>query len=497
MQAETGDFDLFRLDYETSLLLFSYDVQTFTQIVTNGSSKPTSHPTGRRSKRSAVPPNIRHPRLRRIGIDLIVGLLLTSLLIGGKYLLEQTRPAGFVEESLYNWLQFKLRPAKQQEDIVVVDIRNLAVENGYYTSRPQLQQLLQTLLRDSDHRPRAIGIDIDFSPKNEGLPLTDRDEEFLNFCLDRRFLVNNRIFVGIDSSLRFGPDAWLISPKYRSLAAYVGRAVPEKKSVTSTNPKVDQWVNVPYMDDKGNEETACILSLGTALAGPPLELKKEIRWAVHRSEDVREEGISYRQFWVDFSPIDYFRAHAVIVSLADGRPTTGSLAQLADKIVLVGRGLGEIEDQGLQATDIFHVPGHAEDYAGVYLHACAIYTLLRPVFHLSGPGRVVMDTVFSLAAFGFIALIRLFYSGHRKEVNIAGLSRLVTWFALAAVFIVGELMLNITRLLWDDYLVVMIALIAHSWVERHEGLAHEATVWLHTRWRGLVLQKPPKPQRRP
>jgi CHASE2 domain-containing sensor protein len=453
-------------------------------------SEPESHPTDRPSERS---PDTRSAQLRRIATDFLVGILLTALLIGGKYLLEQTRAASFVEESLYNWLQFKLKPAQERQDIVVVDIRNLGVVNGDYTSRPQLQQLLQILLRDPDHRPRVIGIDVDFSPRQQGVPLTDQDEDFLNFCLQNRVLVSNRIFVGINSSLKFGPDAWLISPRYDPLAAYVGRATPEKGTITSANPKVDQSVDVPYMDDQGNKKTASILSLGAALAGPPPQVKPQIRWAVDRGEDVQEDGISYRQFWVDFSPIDYIRDHAVVVSLADGRPTTGSLTQLANKVVLLGRGLGETEAQGLQATDIFHVPGHAEDYAGVYLHACAIYSLLRPVFHLTELGRMLMDTVFSIAAFGFIALVRLFYLNRRvDEVNVERLSGVVTWFTLAAVFIVGELMLNSTRLLWDDYLLVMVALIAHGWIEKHEELAHEARGWLHARWRGLALQKPPR-----
>ena len=112
------------------------------------------------------------------------------------------------------------------------------------------------------------------------------------------------------------------------------------------------------------------------------------------------------EFLVDYSPLALLAGSAPDAL----NPDELAKADLRDKIVLLGR--------TKNTMDTFTVPGKPEQpYAGVFLHACAIYTLEnRPLYRLTELGRIVIDFVFSLMIFGPSLLIRLSRHKQGKEV---------------------------------------------------------------------------------
>ena len=137
---------------------------------------------------------------------------------------------------------------------------------------------------------------------------------------------------------------------------------------------------------------------------------------------------------------------------------------LANKVVLLGR--------TRNTTDTFTVPGKPEKpYAGVFLHACAAYTLLeRPLYRLKEPGRFLLDFVLSAAIFGFVLGVRWHpHSPHVDEFLEHRLPQLLALF-VAVLLILCELWLvPRTHLMWDDFLLVAGVLLVHTPIERAAG----------------------------
>ncbi|MBV9300964.1 MAG: CHASE2 domain-containing protein [Acidobacteriaceae bacterium] len=443
-------------------------------------------------------------RFHHILRDSFTALILTVALAWLKGEAEKLQRFAFLEEYLYDWLQFNLKPIEPKQRIVVVDFEDFPMANGY-TSRTALASLMDTVVHAG---PLAVGLDVDFSPLQRGRFYTNEDKLFLEQCLRWQEALNGSLFVGVHSSLKFGPQYWLVDSRYKDLAAYVGRANPGEYG---PNHLMDESVKIPSSETELQE----IPSLGGALArvfrnsryiADPSDPPGWLAWALKRTETEEDTAhIIYQQFWVDFSPIDYFRDNAVHVYWRDQKvqprdPRTLSAHDLAGKIVLLGRGLlprgtEQVDEWESEASDKFPVPGHADQYAGVLLHACAAYTLLGNdlrLLHLTEPGRIALDALFSLLVFGFVAAIRLIYICSSETVNIHRLNRVVTVGAMVLVFILGDVMLNYTRWLWDDYLLVMFVLAVHSWLENHEEWATEAVHWTGEMWRKLVLQSEPE-----
>jgi CHASE2 domain-containing sensor protein len=171
-----------------------------------------------------------------------------------------------------------------------------------------------------------------------------------------------------------------------------------------------------------------------------------------------DTSLSKNEFLVDYSPLEILVASAPDVL----KPAELAKVDLKDKIVLLGRTKNTI--------DTFTVAGRPEQaYAGVFLHACAAYTLLerRPLYRLTEFGRVWFDVGFSLLIFGPALLIRLSRHKRGKEVVVGHrmLGLLITFEAV--LLVVGAVLLvRWTHLMWDDFILVVIVLVAHSPIER-------------------------------
>ena len=189
------------------------------------------------------------------------------------------------------------------------------------------------------------------------------------------------------------------------------------------------------------------------------------------------------EFLVDYSPL------ALLASSAPDALNPGELAKadLNEKIVLLGR--------TKNTTDTFTVPGKPEQpYAGVFLHACAIYTLETPAA-LSplgvGPHRHRLPVLSSRFS-GRLSLIRLNRHKQGEEVVMEHrvLRRMINFEALF--LIVGAVWLvPYTHLMWDDFLLVAIVLVAHSPIE-HATL--DIGRWLDKTFRSGRRNSSPPPE---
>jgi CHASE2 domain-containing sensor protein len=437
-----------------------------------------------------VPKTIQRRRAWRIVRDLIVGLVLTFALLHGESVAEKNPRVAAATEYFYDLLQFRLKPIKAKEDsIAVVDISDVPLKPNpkdlageHYTSRQVLEEVVDGILKQT---PAAIGLDVDLSMGKDGTFFSDEDKEFLDFCLARRRQVNGKFFVGVTSWLERGPDKWLGEEKYRGLATYIGHPNPEGFRV---NPQMDEWIDIPHVAGDGNTYYWRLRTLAAALAGTPPGPPRLLEWAIDRSDEKvkkDEGGVIYRQFFVDFSPIDDFKQNAIA--------TTSPIAlseykQLKGKIVLVGRGAAGTTPA---PNDTFLVRGlRGDEYPGILLHACATYTLLgkKQLLRLQPRARWAIDILFSLSVFGTIAGISFFYNSRvREDVAVHRLRRFLTWGAVILVFVFGELMINVTRVLWPEYFLVMIALFVHSSIEDSEHWFKETAISARTAWRKFVL----------
>ncbi len=451
-------------------------------------SKPKAK---RASPPPAVPAQIQRERFRHIIRDFVISVLFTVLLIGAKDVFENTRAGGYLEDIARDWLQYSLARNKDLRNpkIVVVDISSFAPRAKHpYTPRDKLKAVVDAV---SSHSPRAVGLDVNFSAEgDEPFFVPDEDPDFLDYCLaKRKKIADGLLFVGISSSVVKGPDRWLGSKQYFPLAAYIDH--PNSESVGAT-AEMDEYIDVLHRSD-GETQYWRLPSLGAAISHHPIaDEPRLIRWAVEPDHLVEETVtdpfyIQHARFVVDFSRIDDFESAAILAPGDDA----GLAALKTDNrfigadTVIIGRGANADD------SDRFAVPGHTKRYPGVFLHACAAYTLMQknPLRLMTHRGRWAFDAAVSFLIFFPILMLRLHYNSRtRQEVASHRLNKIFTWSAIVLLFVVGVSMVNRTRIFWEDFPLVMIGLLLHSRLERGaEAVGPDLLGRLRSAWRSIAF----------
>jgi hypothetical protein len=237
-----------------------------------------------------------------------------------------------------------------------------------------------------------------------------------------------------------------------------------------------QWIDVKYSSAQYAGVTERCPSLGVALA--QVTIPEVPQWASLFAESVnlKSEGpLTNSEFLVDYGPLDILSASPPEIS----NPADAAKIVASHKIVLLGR--------TQNTNDTFNVPDRPEKtYAGVFLHACAAYTLLqkRPLYRLTELGRIAFDIMFSGAIFGFVLWNRL--DRHKKGKEDMGhrFVGLLNFFVALILIVCAISLVRVTHLMWDDFLLVAVVLVAHSSIER---TAEEIGGWLKSilrSWRG-------------
>lgn len=398
----------------------------------------------------------KNSRRREIWRDFWKGILVTLLILGAVWWFEHTSSGEQVKAFTYDFLQRKLMSSRRDEDIpvAVVDISDLEVapvnidgETYRATPRDELLRLIEAI---ADQEPVAVGVDIDFSPNEAGY-ITPHDPQFFQSCLDIGEKKQTPVLLGIRRSQIYPRERWLGVEEYAGLAASV--FVPK-----SDNRKMWEWIK----PDEGAEPVPTMSALlAEKLRRSRKKLPPSLSWAAERLSE-RELGPGYTvgEFLVDYSPLDAIEKMRVRTAEPEGVTAQGHL--LENKVVLVGDGTPG------KARDMFNVPGRQQPVPGVYLHACAAYTLAgSALYKLTLAGRVVIDLLLSFAVLGAITAIRLYHLNRTPgEVNTHWLQGVLTFVVVLAAIAMGVLFVHVTHVLWDDFILAAAGLLLHPKVDR-------------------------------
>jgi CHASE2 domain-containing sensor protein len=423
----------------------------------------------------------RHERWREIWISFWMSIAITFVLLGVKKLVEKTDFGARVQALSYDLLQLHLTAAENLP-VIVLDISGIPMTPGLgahpeaVTDREPLRKIVESLTgKVGGNAPKAIGLDVDFSPDSHGYAHPDDPALFDRFLILEKSK-NIPIRVGVNSSLALGPQMWLRDPKYNDLASCVVVPNPEKGRSAWYMP---QSLVVSYQAASfGGIEEHCT-SMGVALANAVVNpVPSWMGWFAETFRQIdNDDRVTKSEFLVDYSPLERLRSSSK--EIYDSSADVPINVDVGGKLVLLGR--------TKNTMDMFTVPGRPEQpYPGVFLHACAAYSLLeRPLLRLREPSLVTLDILFSLAIFGPLLWRRLSLHKQGKEVvlghRIPGLLSLLVAIALVVVAIS---IVRSTHLMWDDFLLVAIVLVVHtpieeSTVEFGKWLTETLRSWRH------------------
>jgi len=385
-----------------------------------------------------------------------VGLLTTLILLGVKVVFEQTGPGQRLELYGYEMLQSYLPDfaSRVQMPVIVLDIGKL--EGGtdeHPTPRDKLQDILQALVKTN---PKAIALDIDFSPKDEGGWQDDRDPDFFNTCLTIKEEQRIPIFLGVERSIESPPDAWLGLDKYKSLAVGMRFQFPNTNKVILWTRPPDSKEVIPSLSLALAQTYRETLPAPNYLLAPMLE---EINAYPSRIENLDQSEFTVAKSLVNYSMLEAIESQ----SLATVSPTSiyEHKENFKDKLVVIGR--------IRETRDLIPVIGRDKDIPGVLLQASAVYSLVKfPLYEFTHKARISIDILLPVFLLIFVALIR-----YRNRKNNDYNWHLKQWIAFIAViilvFVGGIILVREAGIIWFDFLIVIIGLLIHPLLEKKIG----------------------------
>ena len=410
----------------------------------------------------------RRVRLFAAILYVVGGVFIAIVLIGLKLLVEHSSSGRDNQLWVFGQLQRVLPAVDSDNPIVLLDISDLAGgKPGQTTSRRALQEIIEAL---ADQSPRAVAVDVDFSPYPDHYASPEDPEFFLDFGLDVRNKKRIPLFLAVTRTKTARPEAWLGEEKYAPLAV----AVAANGDDTSRLPL---WVKSP---DSGRElktmSYALALEYRKKLTAPP----RWIAWAVEKQsneplskekiagDSTDEAAVLYADRLVNYSKLDVLKLSAKKDTSAESVKNTGT--GYFDKLVILG-------DVSLP-LDPFPVPGRQHNEAGVLLEACATYTLIKePLFEFTPKVRLSLDAILGICIVLIVAVLR-----YRNPDNSywMGKQAIFIYVAFLLVIFSGFLLVRLSGVMWLDFLLVSGALFLHPKMEH----------WLHWLWRRLRKSGP-------
>ncbi len=197
-------------------------------------------------------------------------------------------------------------------------------------------------------------------------------------------------------------------------------------------------------------------------------------------ESVREKildskgKVAVGDFLADFSPLEYLAQNGTVVlggdAFHDEQRLTSVLNRhrsiLQNRMVLIG------DATAGSPADRFVVPGRNVPVPGVYVTACGAYTLaVAPLHEIREPWRVLVDAFIASALLVIVSFVR--WRSKQRELAEANERRLVnrlTWGTVILLFLLAGLLVQWTRVLCDDFVIVSVVLILHPSLEK--GVNH-------------------------
>lgn len=378
----------------------------------------------------------------------VVGIIATLVLVFLKMWFE-SYPAGHRAEFItYEFLKSWLSPFASETDmpVVIVDISKVpGGKAGMITPRDTLEKIIAELV---NQKARAIAIDVDFSPNDNGWIDSKNDPRFFKFCLEQR---QNYVpvLLGVSRTSTQKPEHWLGSDEFKDLAADIFA-------------NEDDTSRLLVWSQNGEQQKLYSMSLGLVNA-VGAEVKKPPAWlefALEGQEHIEVTGkngeFKSATMLVNYSKLDTLRNQALPAISPGSIRDLGS--KFKDKIVIVGDAtFGE-------ATDTFNVPGSVRPVPGVYLHASSVYSLMvEPLYELKYWSKIVIDFSLGFAILLIITIMR-WRNGNRK-IDWEKKQKRFILLAVLSCFITGILSVKFLNILWLDFGLVIFALLLHPAVE--------------------------------
>jgi CHASE2 domain-containing sensor protein len=371
-------------------------------------------------------------------------LLFSAIIVLATITIDCTRFGQEIEFLGYKIVQARLVP--RDVPVTVIDIAGLAARPGVATPRKTLEEAIEAI---ADQQPSAIGVDIDFSPDEQGY-LHPNDPSFFQFCLDTASRKGVPIFLGIGRTVLKPRAEWLGSGSYQKLAASIIIPIDVRRMMKDI--RVEGEYALPARSMAAVLAESHGQSNRSAFAG---SLEK-LGLVENLSTRALGSGLTLREFWIDYGAIENIKV--IRTTNPEVLRDESQREQMEHKIVLLGDASGNFGDR-------FQVQGR--DYPGVLLHACAAYTLVSgPLYIITTSGRLAIDAVCILLVLATVTVIRYFYdrggdrtvAGHRLKV-------IVTMILLLIPLAVGVGFVRGTRILWNEFLLGAAALLLHPSIE--------------------------------
>lgn len=412
------------------------------------------------------PPKTAQYRGKEVWRDILKGVLFIVIVMAINFLLEEyTDFARHMKLMGYNYLQTKL--SSEAPPITIVDIGDLPPQNVLddgemvlATPRDQLKQIIEAI---SEQHPKAIGVDIDFSPTDLGYVLSS-DPAFFESILELRKQTGVPVFLGAHRTITRPADEWLGSRRFAPLAANI--LVPQHNHEMLYAFKDENQHEASSKEEPSRTMSALLAAAylegnTTATEHWIHQFLTRLKLAHRFSEKPLVSGPSAEAFLIDYGAIDSIEKIETTnpVVLRD----TSNRKKLEGKIVLIGDAtIGK-------ATDTFVIPAHDKPYAGILVHASAAYTLIKaPLYHLTHIGHIALD--FLLSGFVLLGIVLIKYryreAEQRDMTAVKWRGRLTLVVVLTAI-IVGVVFVRITRIMWDDFFLALLLLVFHPSIEHH------------------------------
>jgi len=449
-------------------------------------SGPTGVPDGRE-------------RVHEAKRSFLISLLISALVIVGYELVEPL--VGDTIAPFEYGLITRIVPADNDPPIVVLDIGALNRTEklpakwssiGYATPRLALRDILKAI---ADQGPAAIGVDIDFSADDAGF-LTEHDDRLL---FDSVLPSSSKVpvFLGVARSpasllaqtergeVPLEAPHWLGDHRYDALAASLDIPIDTLKLIETYS--YGPHVSLPTMS----------LALAGAFEDAEPSAPRASRWPTWLAQATTpwrsHLGYTGAEYVVDYSALPAI----VRDTIATIKPATitDQGSRFTGKMVLVGDASPEAASSRDSFALPYAVPGMEGDRAilpGIYFHAAGAYTLVRPLYELTPFTRTLLDILLCASVLSVLLWIRLHYA-KRTDAKVATerLTRLGFAFA-AAIVLFGVLLMRTTRLVWEDWLLVVVIILSHPWIE---GRIVATVSWFRTRWPQffdrIALEDPP------
>lgn len=403
---------------------------------------------------AASTPKSRRPRAGWLSAFAYVGLgtIITVLLLALKVGIESSPIGPSIERYTYMLLTSSLPKFRPDgPGVVIVDISEFP--GGQHESRTgklvptPRAELLEVIEVLAQLRPRAIGVDIDFSPTPDGW-VDDGDPEFLGRVaqLNKSTLP---IALGVFRTLREPEYARLGLPEYSALAA--GLWLPR-----TGLERTPAWT-------KTAEGGTRLPSLGAALAlrqfgdsGTHAQgWRQRFRERLQQSS-LRPDSLLVGEVLTDYSAAPQMDREAIRITSA--QELLRHRGRIEGRIVLVG-----VVDQAL---DRFPIPGQDHNVAGVVVHAAVANTLANePIWEFGHNVRIALDLVLSVVLLLGVVALRSGWSTRGNLTVEHAESKALRWL-IALTLVGGIVALVAFRVLWLDFLLVALTLWLHPRVGR-------------------------------